>query len=168
MSKGKITIVFLIIFGLLVLAMPVSNFFLQRQTIEVTSGIPEFKPVSKIMQNKCVDCHTPGMVSEPFYGKLPGASQLIQADIDGAQQQIIFSKEHLKGEKQFSKLELVRIQTVVQNNEMPILPYKMLHWDAGLTNEDREAFLVWIQAQMKTATNAPSPVEVPNEQTPVK
>lgn len=146
----------------LVLALPVSNFFLTRQSVEVTGGVAEFKPVSKIMQNKCADCHTPGMTSEPIYGKLPGASALIQFDIDMAQKQITFSKEHLSGEKQFSKLELVRIQTVVDNNEMPILPYKFLHWDAGLTDNDRRAFLAWIQ-KAKTLT---TPQAESNEQTP--
>ncbi len=133
--------------------MPVSNYFLKRQTIETTGGIPEFKPVSKIMQNKCVDCHTPGMTSEPLYGKLPGASQLIEADMNAAQQEIVFSKEHLSGEKPFSRLELVRIQTVVDNNDMPILPYKLLHWDAGLTTADKEAFVTWIRAQLKNSSN---------------
>jgi cytochrome c peroxidase len=153
-SKGKITIIVLVIFVGLVLLLPVSNFFLSRTPIEVIGGVPEFKPVSEIMQKKCADCHTPGMISEPLYGKLPGADQLIKADMDAAQKEIIFSKEHLSGAKQFSRPELARINTVVENNEMPILPYKLLHWDAGLTTADKAAFLAWIKAQAKSTNEA--------------
>lgn len=151
LTKHKISIIALLTIGVLAFAsLPLSNFFLKRKAIEVTGGVPEFKPVSKLMQNKCVDCHTPGMISEPIYAKLPGASQLIKSDMEEAQQQIIFSKDHLSGEKPFSKLEMARIQTVVENNEMPILPYKIMHWDAGLSSTDKAQVLAWIQAQAQT------------------
>ncbi len=149
LAKHKIAIIVITMFGVLAFAMPFSNYYLKRNTIDVTGGVEEFKPVSKIMQNKCVDCHTPGMISEPIYAKLPGASQLIQADMDAAQQQIIFSKEHLSGEKEFSKLDLARIQNVVENNAMPILPYKLMHWDAGLSAPEKAQVNAWIQAQSK-------------------
>lgn len=147
-KKNYIVIAIILLAGFVaILILPVSNFFLKREMIEITGGIPEFKKVSTIMQNKCVDCHTPEMMSPPVYINLPLAGKLITEDIKHAQREIIFSKEHLSGHKPFAKVELAKIQTVVENNEMPILPYRLLHWDAALTNEDKEAFLAWIQAQ---------------------
>lgn len=139
----------LLALGLVALAMPISNFFLKRQSIEVTGGVPEFKPVSKMMQNKCVDCHTPGMYARPIYENFPYANKLIKDDIEAAQKKIVFTRENLSGERPFTKLEAARIFAVVDNNDMPIPPYKIMHWDAILTENDRAAVEKWLTAQFQ-------------------
>ncbi len=144
-GRNAITILLSIIAFLLFL--PLSNFLLKRQEIKVEGGIPEFRPVSTIMQNKCADCHTPSATIYPIYAQLPFAQGLIKSDIEAAQQNIVFSQENLSGVKPFSRVELARIQNVVENNQMPILPYKVMHWDAALTDADRAAFLAFVQAQ---------------------
>jgi len=146
-KKAIIIVVLLLATFLAVFALPLSNFFLKREPIEANAGVPQFKAVSKMMQSKCADCHTPGMMVKPVYASFPFASQLIGDDVKTAQQQIVFSKEHLSGLKPFTKVEAAKIQTVVENNEMPILPYKLMHWDSGITTADKEAVLAWIQAQ---------------------
>lgn len=155
-SKVKFIVAIVALIGLAALSMPISNFFLKREQIEVQSGVPEFKAVSLIMQNKCVDCHTPGMVSDPLYVNLPLASQLIRDDMAAAQQEIIFSKDHLNGAKPFSNQDLARIQNVVDNDAMPILPYRLMHWDAALTADDKAAFVAWVRAQSQANASSQS------------
>jgi len=133
-----------------VLALPISNYFLKRQPIEVTGGVPEFKAVSQILQNKCADCHSPGMLVEPVYGNFPFAKQLIADDVAAAQKEIVFSRENLSGEEPFTRQQAAKILNVVENNEMPIAPYRLLHWNAILTEEDTNSVTHWLEAQFQT------------------
>ena len=148
------TVIGLLIAG--VLSMPISNFFLKRQSIDVIAGVPEFKPVSQILQNKCADCHSPGLIAQPAYGDFPFAKQLIADDVAAAQKEIVFSRENLSGEKPFTRQEAAKILTVVENNEMPIAPYRLLHWNAILTEEDTNAVTHWLEAQFQTGERSRS------------
>jgi cytochrome c peroxidase len=150
-SKSKNFILFaLLALVVFVLVLPISNFFLKRESIEVIAGVPQFKPVSKILQNKCVDCHTPGMLAEPIYMNFPFADKLIKDDIDAAQKHIVFSKEHLNGTKPFTRQEAARLLRVVENNEMPIAPYRLMHWNSVISEEDSIAVADWLKAQFNT------------------
>lgn len=146
-----------------ILAMPVSNFFLKREPIQVTGGVPEFKAVSKILQNKCADCHTPGMLANPIYGEFPYAKQLIADDIKSAQKSIVFSKEQLSGQKEFTRQQAAKILNVVENNEMPIAPYRIMHWNAILTEADNESVVHWLEAQYQTNENKRNPQPMGNQ-----
>ncbi len=147
-KKAKLSALILVgLFLVMLVALPISNFFLARDLLPVTDGIAEFKPVSLILQNKCADCHSPDMTVYPLYTKLPIASQLIAKDREEAQQNMLFNRERLSGKQPFSKLDLARIQNVVENNEMPPVQYKLMHWNAGLTKADKETIIEWLQAE---------------------
>lgn len=130
-----------------VLIHPISNFFLNRSILEVTGGRPEFGKASVVMQNKCADCHSPGMMAQPIYYGYPYAGELIADDMRIAQKNMLITREHLTGQKQFTKKQMAKIENVIENNEMPPKLYKMMHWNAGLTAEDREAMTNWLKAE---------------------
>ena len=50
--------------------------------IAVQSGASrDYIKVSSILQDKCVDCHSPGMTRMPIYSEFPIAKQLMENDI---------------------------------------------------------------------------------------
>ncbi|MCW5822856.1 MAG: heme-binding domain-containing protein [Cyanobacteria bacterium TGS_CYA1] len=146
----KIGIPVFLVVSLALLAFPLSNNFAKRQIEEPLGGLPELKPVSIIMQNKCADCHIKGKTIYPFYKDFPFAKQLIDDDVKDASENMPFTREKLLGLQEFSRLELSKIHTVIESGEMPPGKYKLLHWDAGLTESDRKAFTDWIKAETES------------------
>lgn len=118
-------------------------------TVEVKTSLEEIneaylKDIKPIFQKKCFDCHST-QTNFPWYSNIPGVKQLIQSDIDEAQ-------EHLNMEPNFpfkshaSPIEdLKAIEESVQKNEMPPFRYRIMHSDSLLTKEEKEKVQKWVQ-----------------------
>jgi len=135
---------------LLGLTLPISNFFLPRDQIKVEGGTPEFARASAVLQKKCADCHSPDMTSYPIYFNLPIANQLIREDIEEAQEHVTFSRAELSGKEKFSAVAQTKIYSVVDAGEMPPAKYTLMHWDAGITQSDKDVILAWIKSEGKS------------------
>ena len=94
----------------------------KNKPIAVTNGSERFTKVSQIFQNKCVDCHSPGMTRTPIYSDFPIAKQLMAKDIGEAGERLIITQKHYSGEESFSPLMLARLEQVIRNNSMPTRP----------------------------------------------
>jgi len=117
----------------------------ENKPILVKPGISEdYVKVTRILQNKCVDCHSPGMTRMPIYSELPIAKQLIAKDIKEAGERFILSPEVYSGEKTFTPLMLARLEHVIVNNLMPPVQYLSMHWNGRLNTEEKEVILAWI------------------------
>ncbi|MBL6987455.1 MAG: cytochrome-c peroxidase [Methylobacter sp.] len=142
------TSLFLLLLLAVILFFPVSNLIgLQghNEPIPVVSGkSANFVKVSEILQNKCVDCHSPGMTRMPFYSKLPIAKQLMAKDIEEAGARLILSKALYNGEQAFTPLMLARLENVVLNNSMPPTQYLLMHWADNLSADEKQSLLAWI------------------------
>jgi len=144
----KKVLLLLLLFLAVILFFPISNLIGltgKNDPIPVVSGKPDnFAKVSQILQNKCVDCHSPGMLRKPFYSELPIAKQLMVKDIDEAGARLILSKKLYSGEESFSPLMLARLESVVQNGTMPPTQYLLMHWTDNLTDDEKQSILAWI------------------------
>lgn len=103
-----------------------------------------FAEVSRIMQNKCIDCHSPGMTRFPIYSQLPVARQLMESDIKNASSRFIVTKENYSGEASFTPLMLARLEGVLRNNSMPPNLYLSMHWNGRLNEAENRKLLGWI------------------------
>jgi cytochrome c peroxidase len=147
-GKNRIVVIILAVTGLLiVLAMPISNYFLVRKPIQIVGGGPQFEPVSKIMQASCADCHSPGLVGNPIYAQFPLAKDLIQKDIREAQSAFALTEDELSGVEKIPAADMARIATVVTEGTMPPFKYTAMHWDARLTHKQRDAIFAYVQAR---------------------
>lgn len=107
-----------------------------------TSG--NFAKVSQIFQNKCVDCHSPGMTRMPIYADLPIAKQLMASDIENASARFLITKPMYRGESPFTPLMLARLEGVLRNNTMPPSLYLSMHWNDSLNQSEKSTILTWI------------------------
>ena len=134
-----------------VLALPVSNLLGlsgENEPIAVIEGSsPHFTKVTEIFQNKCVDCHSPGMTRMPIYAKLPIAKQLMAKDIENASDRLILTNELYSGKVKFSPVQLARIEGVILNNSMPPALYLSMHWNDSLDTEEQQTILDWIKEE---------------------
>lgn len=101
----------------------------------------EIKPV---FEKKCFDCHS-SKTTYPWYHQLPGIKQYIDKDIDEAREHIDLEqgfpfKSHATPEE-----DLKAIADDVEDNDMPPLPYKLMHRRAGLTTEEKAKVKAWVQ-----------------------
>ena len=113
----------------------------------VSSGSESFSKVSQTMQNKCVDCHAPGMLRKPFYAELPVAKQLMEQDMEQGSARLSLSKKLFSGEEAFTPLMLARIEHVVRNDSMPPALYLTMHWTDSLSGDEKNTMLAWIAEQ---------------------
>ena len=142
--------------GAVVVFLPLSNLLGlsgKNEPISVVSGsTPNFSKVSEVFQNKCVDCHSPGMTRMPIYANLPIAKQLMEKDISNASARLILSKSLYSGEEKFTALDLARLEGVLLNNSMPPHLYLSMHWTAKLTADEKQTILAWISEERSKLT----------------
>lgn len=144
--KKILWIVLLLI--VVILFFPVSNQLgLQgkNEPIAVVAGSSQsFAKVSSILQQKCVDCHAPGMLRKPIYGDLPVAKQLMALDMEHGSARLLLTKELFSGKQAFSPLMLARLEGVIRNNSMPPALYLSMHWTDLLSVDEKQDMLAWI------------------------
>jgi cytochrome c peroxidase len=149
MNNKTLSLLALAIAG--VLALPLSNmlgFSGENESISVISGSSErFAKVSQIFQNKCVDCHSPGMTRMPIYATFPIAKQLMAKDIENASDRLVLSQQLYSGKDAFTPLMLARIEGVVRNKSMPPALYLSMHWTDNLNDNERQLILDWISEE---------------------
>lgn len=131
-----------------VLFFPISNLMGLQGKNEPIAVVPgksaKFAEVSQILQNKCVDCHSPGMTRMPIYAELPIAKQLMAKDIEHAGARLILTPTLFSGEDAFSPLMLARLEHVVNNGSMPPAEYLLMHWTDNLTGDEKQNIRAWV------------------------
>jgi cytochrome c peroxidase len=157
----KKTTLFIVLLVALVLFLPISNLLGLTSKNEpipsITGSSPNFVQVSDIFQNKCVDCHSPGMMRKPIYSELPIAKQIMAKDVENASARMSLSKQLYSGETPFSPLMLARLEGVIRHNSMPPALYLTMHWTDILTDEEKGIILAWIaEERAKSSWNADS------------
>jgi cytochrome c peroxidase len=144
----KKILLFLLFLLAVILFFPISNLIgltAKNEPIPVVSGTSDsYAKVSQILQNKCVDCHSPGMTRMPIYSELPIAKQLIARDIEEASARLLLSKQVYSGEEAFTPLMLARLEHIIQNGSMPPAEYLLMHWTDTLTDDEKASLLAWI------------------------
>jgi len=123
--------------------------------------------VSSILQNKCVDCHSPGMTRMPIYSEWPIARQLIEKDIQQGSARFTLSPKVYSGEESFTPLMLARLEQVVSNNKMPPVQYLAMHWNGRLSTDEKQTILTWIAKERSSHESAESYTSEPVQPLPL-
>jgi cytochrome c peroxidase len=108
-------------------------------------------PISVVLAERgCDYCHTPS-ASLPFYVNLPIAKQLMEGDIrDGLKNfRLDQTLEALRDNGAAPEVDLAKIEVAIARDEMPPSLYKVMHWNGGLSQQDRQVMQGWIVAQRK-------------------
>lgn len=105
----------------------------------------KYQPVRPVLRHSCFDCHSDS-TRYPWYHKLP----LIKGMIDD---HIAEGREHLDLSHNFpfagkgNSLELLgEIKEEIENDKMPLLSYRLLHWGTLIEGEQRDSVFAWIDS----------------------
>jgi hypothetical protein len=114
-------------------------------TAVLLAGAQTPPAVLAIIDRACRDCHSDA-TRYPWYSYVAPVSFLIQHDVRDGRRHLNFSRWHelpsLRRQRALSE-----IANQVQNREMPLSIYTMLHSDAGLSQADIESIFEWTQTE---------------------
>lgn len=108
--------------------------------------------IKPIFKRACFDCHST-QTRYPWYYNVPGIKQWMDSDIREAKKHMDMThdfpfKGHGSPQKDFEA-----IRKVIQDNSMPPFRYKMMHWDAVMTDAEKEVVLKWVDENQKKMQN---------------
>jgi cytochrome c len=100
-------------------------------------------PARGILEAKCADCHSLA-TRPPIYGRLAPASWLMERDIVEARGAMNLDAWENYSADQQQTLE-AKILQQIKANAMPPLQYRIIHWNARLTDADQRTLTAWVR-----------------------
>lgn len=101
------------------------------------------KEIRPIFERSCFDCHS-DQTRYPWYHELPVIGKIIDEDINEAREHLDFSNDFPFIGHGSPESDLKEIKKSVMSGEMPPFEYKLLHWRASLSQDEKEAIAKWV------------------------
>ena len=98
--------------------------------------------ISNILQTSCYDCHS-NNTYYPWYNKVQPAAWFLESHIEEGKAELNFSEWDTYSDRR-KKSKLKSIVSQIEDNEMPLSSYTILHQDAKLTTEQKVEVIKWI------------------------
>lgn len=144
MKKGlKISLWTLIVFLGLIQFVPVDRENPESdETMDFLVSTQADEAVQGIMRNSCYDCHSNATIW-PWYSYVAPMSILVANHVAEGRDQVNFSDwdSYESGDK---IAILKEMKEVIEENEMPLSSYALLHSEAKFTDENKKLILSWI------------------------
>jgi cytochrome c len=120
----------------------------QTPLMEHSSVSPEAR---ELLVQKCADCHS--MQTRPhFYGRLAPVSWLLERDILKGRRAMNLSEwDSYSADQQ--QTFAAKIVEKTKAHEMPLLQYRMIHWNARVTDADEQVLTQWAHGASLIATS---------------
>lgn len=113
-------------------------------TVELT-GTTNENVADIIKANDCLVCHSVD-AKKPFYAVGP-LSGMIEKDMRVGHRFIDLTTvvNQLNNGTDVSEVDLVKIRQSLLDNSMPLLKYKVLHWNSNLNGEEEQVLTNWVR-----------------------
>jgi hypothetical protein len=116
-------------------------FPVRRENPPVESEVPASTEVRRILRDACYDCHS-HETRWPWYSHVAPFSWLVAHDVSNAREHLDFSAwERYDAREQRKKLE--EVWEEVEEGEMPLWYYLLLHPEARLGEDDERRLRAW-------------------------
>ncbi|MFT6210696.1 MAG: hypothetical protein ACJAYA_001124 [Bacteroidia bacterium] len=100
--------------------------------------------VQNILEKACMDCHS-SQTTYPWYANITPVNYWLEGHVKEGNEHLNFSEWNsytLEDQKHVAK----EIVEVVGKKEMPMLFYWLIHWDAKLTDAERETLVTYFKS----------------------
>lgn len=99
--------------------------------------------VENILQKACMDCHS-NQTEYPWYANVVPVNYFLENHIVEGREHLNFSEWNSlpESDREHAVKEIVE---VVEKKEMPMLPYWLVHWDAKLTDAERQTLVAYFK-----------------------
>ena len=106
-----------------------------------------YQTVRHIFERSCFDCHS-SLGNYPWYYEIPGIKGMIDDDIKEAMEQFDLSNDFPFKSKHDQTELLEDIKTEIEENEMPLISYRMMHWGRLIEGAQRDSVFEWINSSL--------------------
>ena len=105
----------------------------------------QFQAVKPIFEYSCYDCHSDA-TDYPWYHSIPGIGGLLDSHVEEGREHLDMSNGFpFKGyEDQAEALEEIREE--IEEGEMPLWSYRLIHWGRQIEGSRRDSVFAWIDA----------------------
>ena len=101
--------------------------------------------VENILRTSCYDCHS-NSTRYPWYAEVQPVGWWLYRHIEGAKRQLNFSEfGGYRLRRQYRKLD--EMITQLNEGEMPLPSYLIIHTDARLSQDQKDRFVAWVNAE---------------------
>jgi hypothetical protein len=144
----KILFVVVIIFVAIQFYRPARNMSKAVSTNDITNVHPPSSEVNNILQKACNDCHSNNSYY-PWYTNIQPFGMWIQDHIDEGKSELNFSEFKTYTAKRQAK-KMHEIEDMIEENEMPLYSYTIIHRNAKLTAIEKQQLIAWAKAFQPT------------------
>ena len=102
------------------------------------------KDITQLLKASCYDCHS-NESKYPWYSNVAPVSWFLKHHIDEAREEVNFSEWGSFSEKRKAK-KMEEIIEEVEEGEMPMTPYVMMHSEAKMSKAQRETFIKYFKS----------------------
>jgi len=106
-----------------------------------------YQTVRHIFERSCFDCHST-LTNYPWYYEIPGIKGMIDDDIKEALENFDLSNDFPFKSKYNQADILGDIKTEIEENEMPLIRYRMMHWGRLIESSQRDSVFEWINSSL--------------------
>jgi len=126
----------LIAFGLLIQLVPYGKDYTNPPVVAEPAW--DSQQTRALAQRACFDCHSNETVW-PWYSRIAPVSWLVRRDVDEGREKLNFSE--WGAAKNDDRDEVDELAEVVQEGEMPLPIYLLMHPEAALTNAEKQELI---------------------------
>lgn len=134
----KKTIIIIAVVIVLIQLIPVDR---DNPATKTTDEIVVTGEVKNIIQQACYNCHS-NQTSWPWYSYVAPVSWLIVHDVHEGRGELNFSKWNLYSKKRL-KRKINEIADQVEEADMPLPMYTIMHQEADLSENQRKTLINW-------------------------
>lgn len=131
-----------ILIAVVVILVVVQFIPVERTNPPVTENINSPENISAILRVSCYDCHS-NETQWPWYSYVVPVSFLVTGDVNKGRKHLNFSEWDKYDDKKKDK-KLEEIIEVVEENEMPLPKYLIIHSDAEIDSEKLRMLKEWV------------------------
>lgn len=117
----------------------------QSDIVPVTDFISTYNPPQEIvgiLRTSCYDCHS-NNTEYPWYNKVQPAAMYLEEHIQHGKEEFNFSEFGDYSDRR-KKSKLKSFIRQVEQNEMPLYSYTLIHRDAKISDSEKELVLNWV------------------------
>ncbi len=141
--KGPLILIILSSIFIIIQFVPVN-----RSNPAVTADLNAPVEIKEIVKNSCYDCHS-NETNWPWYSYIAPASWLVTHDVEEGRRHLNFSEWGNLNDKDKQKV-LDEMWEEVEQGEMPLKIYTLLHSQAKLTDDQLKSLFTWTKTANDT------------------
>jgi hypothetical protein len=139
-----VIIVLVLVFVVIQFFRPEKNNGPVDPAVEISAAVPVPAGIGAILRESCYDCHS-NTTRYPWYAEVMPAGWYLADHVAEGRSHLNFSEFGAGNpRRQYHRLEEISEQ--INLGEMPLPSYLILHRDAVLTEEKKQAILGWVEA----------------------